>query len=421
MSSNKKLLSILGFLGILIGLLCINIFFLKISKSVVNLSKAAPATITSPALSEESTDITTNEKPIVESEIIQSNKKKESISNLAFYLDEKKNANSLNSNEQLKNNVNNAELKQAAILPMNFLEINSQEADFKETNNQTIKERFPDFPSVDLDPPVKSKDNPVNIPIIDRNIPEAEAGKRAENNNTNTLNSTLIINNENNITEIIISENKTTCVDVLQENKNSTTIQISENRTIVIDLPKKEELNTTSAATADKANTNKSSTEQVESKQNTKANIIRQDTIVIVNKNQTEKVHNASVSVSEQEHSENVTVVNKTYNASNVTVDAADESCDFENDEQAADLNNTAVKADNDTEAVKEEEKPRHKAEHKNKNKHDHHENKHKKAFDKHHRNDKHHGKRCRNKKHAHYIELAEGESSNLIQESKIN
>ncbi len=39
MTPNKKILSILSFLGVLIGLLTLNIVFLKISKSVVKLSK----------------------------------------------------------------------------------------------------------------------------------------------------------------------------------------------------------------------------------------------------------------------------------------------------------------------------------------------------------------------------------------------
>lgn len=410
MSSDKKILSILGFLGILVGLLCLNIFFLKISKSIVEMNKGAVSIITPEPLTDKNQEISsTNEKQIQENnKIIESSSSKnakEIISNLAVFLDK-------NNNEKLNNNINNnnekidnAELVKlaAAIEPIKFLEIEKpQEANFKESKNHTIKELYPDFPEVDLDPPAKSKHNPEPIPIIEGKISEAEV--KAADNKTNNLNSTTqIIIVENRNATATVSENKTTCVDVLQENKNSTTIRISENRTIVIDLPKKEDKqkNTTAAAAKeDKKSDNVTST-----------SAIIPDAIVVVHKNQTDKAiisdntknnnNNNSALANEQVHNQNITIVNETYKA-NVTIvpDYNDSSCDFEDEEE------------------KEE-----KAEHINKDHYnnDHHNKKHKKASSKHqNRNDKHHGKRCRNKKHAHYVELAAaGESSNLIQESK--
>jgi len=41
MNSNKKLLSIFGFLGVLVGLIIVNVIFLKISKSVVEYSRSS--------------------------------------------------------------------------------------------------------------------------------------------------------------------------------------------------------------------------------------------------------------------------------------------------------------------------------------------------------------------------------------------
>ncbi len=289
----------------------------------------------------------------------------------------------------MNSNDYNTEAKQAGVIkPMKFLQIEeNQEANFKETHNQTIAERFPDFPSNDLDTPVGGESDSDITPIFDK-----AADVQAAANQTKNINSTQIIisasnntNNENNVTGTSVSSNnKTDSVDVLQEKKNSTSIRIAENRTIVIDLPLKEEpninINTTSAQEDKKA-----------------ANATIPDVISVVNKNQTGKAAglNASASASEQQQEEdnkNIIIVNETL-TSNVTV--IDESCDLEGEEQE-ELNDE----------VKHQNK--HKKNHKS------HESKHKKAS-KH-----HHGKRCRNKKHAHFIELAEAESTNLIQESKI-
>lgn len=437
MSSNKKILSILGFLGILAGLLIVNLLFLKISKSIVEYSKAVPSKVQIESIAGNNVDINTNAKQTLENKIIESGNGKEIISNIAFYLDnnDKKDVdNKLNSNEILNNNNNKAieEVKQsAAFAPTNFLEINRQAANFKELNNQTIKERYPDFPSVDMDPPRESKDSPVHIPIIEKNVSEAEVTVKSGNQTIKVNNTTDVIHSERNeTTEIthesvsanatasVVSDDKQTTIDVLQQNNNSTTIKISENRTIIIDLPNKNQevtkegkLNTTNATPiANDTLKNVSSTE--EAKQSQQANITSQDTIVVVHKNETASVvDNSTVNVTQEANKEEqkITIVNQTYSAN---VSATDESCDFEDEEKEEQITKEAAKT-NVTESVSEYDHKKeiiHKKEHKEKH-YKHH---------KHYKSHKKHGKRCRNKKHAHYIELAEDQSANLIQESNV-
>jgi hypothetical protein len=399
MTSNKKILSILGFLGILVGLLLINMFFLKVSKSIAELSKGSSLNKNQPiAINSQ------EQNEIIEISNLGKNGK-EIISNLAFYLEHNK-----------ENKIKNFEANnQEAFKTSNFLQIDSQEVNFKEINNHTIVERYPDFPSVELNPPGKSKNNPAHIPIIDRNSAGAEV-----NEDRKTLmqgNSTSIVNNGLNNTDTgsVICEDKITSIDVLSESVNSTIVKISENRTNVIDLPKEKHNNYTAACTdTNKIPTQEKSTNTTE--HHKKTNITRQETIIIVEKNHTDKAHKNASETSNQKNKQNITIVNNTYKA-NGTITDDDESCDYESEEDQ-DVNKTATAGYMPSNGNLRTDSHNHKQANKEHDSKDQYYNKHQKAHNKHHTKDKNHEKKCRNKKHAHYIQLLENDNTNLNQES---
>lgn len=413
MSSNKKILSILCFIGILAGLLFINMFFLKISKSIVDLTKQ-PQPMQNDQLNlnsqEKINESNKNDLPALEkiSDTNLSTNGKEIISNLALYLDNNK-----------ENKIENLDLKNNPDIAQstNFIQLDTKEVQLKEMNNQTIKERYPEFPSVDLEPPVKSKDHPVHIPIIDKNTsqPEINIENHIPNSNldkNNNSNSTIIVDKSDKNCGANVAENKTSTVEIVDQNKNSTIIKISENRTIIIDLPNKEKtnLNNTDLDSANQIPVHIDSSNVTET-HHQKANITRQDTIVIVDKNNANQNTHKNVSeIIDENHKPNVTIVDNTYSA-NVTVEDED-SCDNDSDDvtENQDINKTASGNLTNYSHNNEEAKKEHK------------DNKHHKAKQhKSHHKYKHHGKKCRNKMHAHYLELLQNENENLNQESILN
>lgn len=338
MISSKKYLSLLVFIAIFIGLFILNFGFLKLSKMFVDYSKTSS---------------------------FNSNNQKQSQSILTPIINEKNNV-----VEQIKDilNVKNDLLDESN---QNSVFLLTQTSNDDQLNlvkkNETIVERYPDIPSLDINPPIKTI--PQDMPNLDEknktNSQDSEANFSSPQKTINRTDS----QNVNITTKIETSNDNVTIVE--KQNINSTdNLKQIKNISEVHNFNSSSEFETSNNSTSTIAN--KTTSLPISQEFNTSSRIENINHETLLN-------HNTSQNGNE---TSNVTIME---NFNNNTTN--ENTCDFENEQEVP-----------------------------NSKKHHHKDHNYDSKNQKNHK----HEKKCKNKKHKHYLELHKNkEVDSFLDQSK--